>query len=424
MKAILRTLLPALALLPFLLSCGKDEIKLPAKINYFQFGYRADTSDESSRFEEGQVDASSFVFFADRNSLQAAIDKDYTNDAEFKPSKYMYSPGECVLEVVTNPKTALIQQLDVTSSDPSVMSVLGVDGNYVHVKCHKLGETTLSVRVRGAMNSLDGEFPIQVTDDCRMDFYITPFWLSGMATRLRFRPTKLPLGYDEVPVLMRDSVTVCGSCTYGVWNAEAEQIETHVAKDSVKLAREDIVRLVKKKRKDLVRNISDEIRQVRKWYVDGQRLVHDLDTDEYYVEDYRFHYQVETVILDFYMVTDSPYVDFYFTSKCERTNVFYRETGDGDRIRVVEVEGETDKDGAVACDPDSEQGRRLEEYEANYFVVELNYFLTEKQKEEIVAEFQKDLDAAGYDPSDHVLSEEDKDRQMAEIEKHKKEGDD
>ena len=400
-----------------LVSCDTEGIKLvkSEKIYAVQFGYDTDRSDIAGRFD-GEVSAEAFVAFTDLESVEKGkkVAGDEYGTFECAPGRYPYPKedgGKGKFRVKVLPEDVDVRNVSVTSSAPDVLSVTRVVGCDVFVECRSLGETTLSVTVEGPENTVSNEYPISVVGTCKMEFYITPYWLGGLFTRLYARPEELP--FDDagrhIALSYTDSVSVCGVCEFYTWNERTERLVQHVARDTVRIPAESHVALFKSTRKNFIRNASGAIRDLYMKSVRGQKRV--LQDGEYVVVDEDYRYKVESVVLDFMLYGADPYIEFEFTTKCDKTVKSYEYDDDGSPVDP-DTDGNADYDGT--------EERRLVESEAPYFTIRLNDFLSPAEKARLEKDFADRLKEYGYD--EDALSEEEKERALEEIDKHKKEG--
>ena len=405
------------SLLTVLTSCDKDIFHGGAlsKIQFVQIGYDSDNSDIAERFD-GRVESQAYIAFMDSKTIaegkQQAVES--FGDMESAPGRYPYpkeNAGKGKLRVKILPEDAVVRNVSVISSNPDVLTVTKVEGMDVFVECKGLGETMLSVSVDGPYNSIQNEFPVSVTSICEMEFYITPYWHGGAFTRLYARPEKLPFvsSDSDIPLSYTDSVSVCGVCEFYSWNERTNRLIKHVARDTVRVPSESHVSLFLSSRKNFIRNVSEAIREVcNKTIVGKSRMT--VDGQEYIV-DSDYHFIVESVILDFMVYGADPYIDFNFTTRCDKVVKSYEYDCDGQPI-------DCDTDGDVSYQEGVD--RPLVEHESPFFVIRLNDFLSQDERDRRAKEFAGHLKEIGY--SQDGLSLEEKDKALEELNKHKKEG--
>lgn len=405
------------SLLTVLTSCDKDILHGGAlsKIQFVQIGYDSDNSDIAERFD-GRVESQAFIAFMDSKTIaegkQQAVES--FGDMKFAPGRYPYpkeNAGKGKLRVKILPEDAVVRSVSVVSTNPDVLTVTGVDGMDVFIECKGLGETMLNVSVDGPYNSIENEFPISITSVCEMEFYITPYWLGGLFTRLYARPEKLPFvsPNTDIPLSYTDSVSVCGVCEFYSWNERTERLDKHVARDTIRVPAESHVSLFMSSRKNFLRNVSGAVRELCNKTIPGKTRM-SVGGQEFIV-DSDYHFVVESVILDFLVYGADPYIDFNFTTRCDKVVKSYEYDDDGQPI-------DSDTDGNVPYQEREE--RPLVEHESPYFVIRLNDFLSQDERDSRAKEFAGHLKEIGY--SQDGLSTDEKDKALEELDKHKKEG--
>lgn len=409
MKRILLFTLSLLGLVSLAVSCGKDFVfEIPVEIRAMQFGYYKDNSENAERFEEGQVDNTTFVAFNDRVSIDEALKEGSTEfgDVKMTESRYEFSPDQSELELKTYPENAQVKSLEVVSSDESILKVVSVEGKKVKVSCRKTGEVSLSVKVRGAVNTMEAEYPVRVVSRVDLDFHITAYWLSSLVTRLRLRPSYLPLDRSSLTTHIEDSVTVIGYCEYYDFHKYGSR--RLFKRDTITFPKETKEVLLKKNRLLVLRNITDAIRKIRHKAETGSYIrIQSSGARDTLTRDYG--YIVEQVIVDFNIFGADRNLEYYFTSKCERST----ETYDEESGEVIDNETDDDIDYVDGV------SRTMERTEKNYYVIKLNDFLTDSQRDSISNSFNDKLNRYGYD--EDKLSDEEKQKMLDEINSHKSE---
>lgn len=391
-KLLVRYALPFVAA-AVLASCDGSALEFSANILSFSLGYEQDNLPEEYA---GLVDDSSgrpFVVFPDTEAIEAAARSGHS-DMGFTAGTFEFRDGVSSLQVRTSPEKAKLEEVRVVSSDPSVMEVVSVSGRDVAVRCRGVGMTTLSVYVRGARNEMSADFPVHVVRTVELEFFISPYWIGGLNTRLRVRPVNLPHGRESFAARIQDSVSVCGYCEWYDFRKYGSKVQ--VRRDTVRFPVEDKVYNLRAGRKTFLRNITSAVREFKYGRsVRGSRIVThpggDRDTVDH---DYKF--VVEQVVLDFNLVVTDPDVILSLVSKCgETTDVLPEEEG-GDI-------GDSGVDEDLA---DNSAGEVLTRDQKAYFVIRPNDFLTDGQRRAQSAALEDELRGAGYDDS---LSDDEKD---------------
>ena len=379
------------------------------ELRVIQLGYMSEVEGSDRDFENGDLlEGESFIAFFDTtaklNAMERAtygIDETFGNDR----NRLELRSNEFELNIKTYPEDVAVNEIKITSSDPSVLEIVSVKGTSVFVRMHKLGDADVKLVVACDKNVMEAVYAIRIYTPINMNFYITPYWIQGLAgTKLRYKVVNMPPGEKELITEVLDSVTVIGYCQY---YDVREDNRLHVSRDTVTFSLQDRVDRFRKNKRKVVRNISSAMDYFNDKKTEGAVYEKDEETGEYVTSVRDFSWNVETIHLDFMVYSDNPYLDFYFHSKCDRTVSTYDEEGD--------FLSEYIDDGG-----DESDSRELEKSEKNYFEVALNNFMSDAERDSLSRSLAKELDKLGYHPS---MSDEEKDNALNEINKHKKKGD-
>ena len=371
-------------------------------------GYESEVEGADREFEHGEIlEGESFIAFNDQSAYDEAAKQE--EELELPRNRFEFSSEQRTMVVKTYPELAVVDDIKITSSDPEVLEIVSVEDGRATVRTHKLGDVNIHVVVRGAVNTIEQDYPVRVYYPVDLNFYITPYWLSGVFnTRIRYKVKNMPPQVKELITEIQDSVSVVGYCTYYDFNKSRAM---QVKRDTIRFRREDKVDRFRKNHRLLVRNITSAIREFSGRSVTGNRYEWNEGEGQYVLRQYEYPYSVEQVILDFNVVSTNPYVEFNFVSKCDKTFDHYNEeTGEYEDIGS---DGSID-DGGI----DNE--RTLTKEEVAYFQVLLNTFMSEADRQKLIDDLNRQLNEMGYHEE---LSDEEKDRQLEEINKHKREGD-
>ena len=398
-------------------SCDVDMLKGGAlsKIQFVQLGYDTDYSEVAGRFD-GQVGDQAYIAFADSKTIDEGMEHavESFGDMKLTPGRYPFpkeNAGKGKLRIKVLPENAVVNDISVTSSNPGVLAITRVEDKDVFIECKSLGETVLSVNVDGVSNSVQNDFPISVTGTCEMEFYITPYWLGGFFTRLYARTQELPFesAQKNIPLSYTDSVSVCGVCEFYTWNSRTNRLDLHVGRDTVRVPAESHVSLFMSSRKNFLRNISSAIREVCDKTIPGKTRM--IIGEQEMIVNTEYHYVVESVILDFMVYGASPYIDFNFTTSCDKVIKTYAYDDVGQPIDPDTDENVSYLDGG---------DRPLVKHESPYFVISLNDFVSQEERDRRAKEFADRLHEIGYEQEN--LSDDEKEKALQELDKHKKEG--
>ena len=395
-----------------------------AEIMAVQFGYETEVEGGDRGFDHGDelFGTENFVSFMDTASINAARKMNSTMlnaDLELPDNRIEFPEGNELLVhfdflVQAYPNGVKVNNIKVESSDPSVLEIVRLEGKKVYAIPHMLGDVNVKVTVVGDKNTVINVYPIRIVKVVNIDFYITAFWKRYLAnTKIRYKLCNLPPGEKELVTEVLDSVSVIGSCRYYDFTRSRNPFVAH---DTIRLERHDKVDRFRKNKRKVLRDITSAIRSMRDSSILGNCYARDSvgnylydETGEHLLEEKRYYFSVDKVILDFLVICDNPYIDFTFESKCKRTVETY--DGDGE----LEPEGDIDDNG------DDSDVRKLEKSEEKYFQVLLNMFLTKSQRDSLARELNEKLNASGFRDD---LPDEEKDKYLEEINKHKKKGED
>ena len=361
-------------------------------------GYESEVEGADREFEHGEIfEGESFISFVDKASFESAHELKDTFDL---PDNHLeYADHSRKLLVKTYPELARVSGIRLKSSDPSILEIISVEGNEITYQTRQVGDVVLTLEVDGPVDTKVLEYPVRIYFPVDVNFYITPYWAHSIFnTRLRYKVSQIPKGVGEMIASIQDSVTVCGYCQYYDFNKSRSPF---YKRDTIRLSRQDQVNRYKKNKKVLIRNITSAIREMEDRYVIGNAYVYNEATEKDTLVERPYYYSVEQVILDFNIVTPNPYIEFHYITKYTKTFEHYQDTDD-------DID-----DGGV------EDAGDMAELEVNYFTVLLNFFTSESDREQMLADLNRELAEVGYDDS---LTEEEKDASIAEINKHKKKG--
>lgn len=370
-------------------------------------GYESEVEGADRGFEHSELfeGDNNFIGFTDQESYDSVQDQ----KMELPRNRFEYSSEERRMVVKTYPKMAVVNKISITSSDPSILEVVSVKDGEAVIKTHKLGDVNMHIRVEGPMNVIENDYPVRVYYPVEIDFYITPYWFRGLLnTRIRYKIVNMPPQEKELVTQVQDSVSVVGYCQYYDFN---DSRSPKVIRDTVRFGMEEKVDRFRKNHRLLLRNVTSAFRHFREKHVIGNAYVWDELAGDYVLKDKEYDFSVEQVILDFNVISPNPYVDFHLVSKYDLTFDHYNEeTGE------IEDEGTDDPvdDGGV----DNQQ--ELTKEEIVYFKILLNAFMTDSERQSMIDDLNRQLDEIGFTAE---LSDEEKDRQLEEINKHKRDGD-
>ena len=320
-----------------------------------------------------------------------------------------------------NPERGVgIQSIECTSSDKDIVEVVSTSFVGVTVKVKSLGDVDLYVKVTSKKNSIEHVYPLRVIGTVDLRFRITPFWLRKVATKIRMNTRKLPEGVKDMVMWSKDSVTVVGYCE---WYDFKKAGRTPLYKrDTTTYPMDEFMCHYKKFTLYLLRDVTDAIRKYSDMYVDGTKLeevtYNDGDGEKTRIDTvhHRYSYIPEQVILSYVAVCDNPFIEFVTTIRSKKTfdtfpagkepDDWYEESDDvgGGPVEDRSLENE-----------DEEEGEEDEKETSRYFKVELNDFLTQRQRDSLENRVKVLKKQYGYDEE---LTEEQKDKAMDEINKN------
>ena len=384
----------------------------------FSFGYTSKSSlfEKMMHIGEGQ-----FTTLNSQETFDLLRNSGNLEEEAVLRNKFEYREDEVLLTVKPNPERGVgIQSIECTSSDKDIVEVVSTSFEGVTVKVKSLGDVDLYVKVTSKKNSIEHVYPLRVIGTVDLRFRITPFWLRKVATKIRMNTRKLPEGVKDMVMWSKDSVTVVGYCE---WYDFKKAGRTPLYKrDTTTYPMDEFMCHYKKFTLYLLRDVTDAIRKYSDMYVDGTKLeevtYNDGDGEKTRIDTvhHRYSYIPEQVILSYVAVCDNPFIEFVTTIRSKKTfdtfpagkepDDWYEESDDvgGGPVEDRSLENE-----------DEEEGEEDEKETSRYFKVELNDFLTQRQRDSLENRVKVLKKQYGYDEE---LTEEQKDKAMDEINKN------
>lgn len=384
----------------------------------FSFGYTSKSSlfEKMMHIGEGQ-----FTTLNSQETFDLLRKSGNLEEEAVLRNKFEYREDEVLLTVKPNPERGVgIQSIECTSSDKDIVEVVSTSFEGVTVKVKSLGDVDLYVKVTSKKNSIEHVYPLRVIGTVDLRFRITPFWLRKVATKIRMNTRKLPEGVKDMVMWSKDSVTVVGYCE---WYDFKKAGRTPLYKrDTTTYPMDEFMCHYKKFTLYLLRDVTDAIRKYSDMYVDGTKLeevtYNDGDGEKTRIDTvhHRYSYIPEQVILSYVAVCDNPFIEFVTTIRSKKTfdtfpagkepDDWYEESDDvgGGPVEDRSLENE-----------DEEEGEEDEKETSRYFKVELNDFLTQRQRDSLENRVKVLKKQYGYDEE---LTEEQKDKAMDEINKN------
>lgn len=425
-------------LLPVLLVLGCD-IKgfdryssWNGEILVMQLGYMGHVEGSGRNFDYGGLinpDDAQFIAYYSKEDYEKA--QEQAEKSEFKDFELPYNridfSGHLIteetdipkMEVQVFPKGVNLKSVDVVSSDPEILYIYKVEGSTIWYIPLKLGDVELKVTAHGALNSVEATYPFKVIIPMPVNFYITPYWLNSLAdTRVRFTFNN---AYEDEQVRnlvceVKDSVTVIGYCE---WYDFHKSRKPNIIRDTITYRTDDfLVRyqndLWKSKRKKyLLRNITDAVKEFRSRHVSGNKYatINVNGSEMSVIIPWEYYWVPEQVIVDQCIVSNNPYIYITSNTKCYKSFT-----------HLVDDDGqeyETDTDSDIYDESEDTPQEQFSNEEISYFSVYLNTLTSESEYNSMMEDLQSTLDRFGYD---ETLSDEEKDEQLEKINSHKKEG--
>lgn len=409
-----------------------QEIRVPLKD--FEVGVYHKSSMLDKAFKKEQdyfsafTDAKMFDFIETNTP-----DTDVTEGKSLvKRNKVEYSekPDDQFFTIQTIPeKNVDVLSVFASSSDTTVLQIVGADVGTVAVKMLRLGDTDLTVTMVTEKETVTHVYPLRLIGTVDLKFRITPYWLRRSATKIRMNIKGIPAGTDDLVLLTKDSVTIHAYCEW--YDFENTGSTPHVERYDVYLPMKSKWIRYKRNTMHLLRDITPQMKEICSRYVQGsmvtQTTINEADGTTKVKLDtvsHKYYYFPENVTLDVLIVSDDPFVEFKVRVKCKKTNdvlneiyVEWEEDPDDIGDQVVDESLENDDE-----EPEDEEWQR--ESEA-YFTVRLNDFLTQAQRDSLMRIVDDKKREYGYTAE---LSEEEKDKALEEInrefEEKENEGDD
>lgn len=384
------------------------------EILVMQFGYESKEGNAAvgRGFEHEELfQDKNFVAYYDKQSYEEAKKQEASKDLELPYNRMEYEPSALTeLMVKAYPQGVNIKKVEVTSSDESVIKVAKVEGDRVYLYTVSMGDAELTVKVTGAKNTVEAVYPMRVNIIVPVKFYITPYWSSSVFdTRVRYKydPGHWTSQMEEMVMQVTDSVSVVGYCEYYDFNRSRQPL---YKRDTIRFAQQTTIDRFRRNHRICLRNVTSAIKEFRSRQEEGNHYVK-TDRGDYVLVPMKYNWTPEQVIVDINIVSDLPYIDFDLSHSCYKSFNHIVEDEKGNEI-CTDTDDNVD-DGGV--DDDEEVNTE----EVAYFSVWFNTFLSEEERSSRIDELNSTLDEYGYD---HTLTDEEKDKQLEEINKHYKEG--
>lgn len=400
MKSLFRSiafLSPVILFTVVLSACNAklNGLEIPTEIRNFELGYISSEVDlsQTELVDDSKVKGGAFINFPSAEMLAAAANETGWDNIVFSAGRVPYSDKESTLCIRTSPENAIVNSMDFTSSDESIIKLVKIDGKDIIMKTGQVGEAVIHVRVNGALNSVEADFPVVVVYPVQLEFYVNAFWNQAIFTRLRVRPRKLPNSTSFV-TKVQDSVTVCGYCEWYDFRKFGSKMR--VSRDTIRLPMEEKYILCRKDAITFIRNITSAVREF-KWYrtIQGSRIeLKDNGTRD--TVDHKYHFIVEQVILDFNAFPDNDYYELnFFTKVAQSTEVVVE---DSDEVEDSGTDENEDYD-------ESKEGREMTREEKAAFIIQYNDFLSDEERARQSEGLRRTLKELGYDEN---MSDQDK----------------
>lgn len=341
------------------------------------------------------IDSHVFRSFTDEEQFQRIQQTGSLRD-DYLKNKFEFDSETSLFRVEPLPRKCKVDEIWVESSDTSVIRIDYVSGSGVALRTVGFGETDLRVIVRSGAKEVAKVYPMAVVGTTNLNFYITPYWLGGVHTRIRYKVKGLPENISSLVMEVQDSVTVIGECAY--YDHYRYGSRPQVVRDTVTFPVEKRMSMFRKGYRVLVRNITSAVRKFDDSSIEGT-YVKIVDGKRDTVKTY-YGYKTEQVILTMAFVTDNPYLEFMLNSKCGRSTQSL-------------VGGGSDADEYDPDDASEPDGSDVETF--NYFTVMVNDFLTQHQKDSIRRSIDDMKEKYGFR---EYASEEDKQKALDEINKY------
>ena len=376
------------------------------KITAFEVGYTT----RASKFEKMLGPAEdTYVPFTSQEAYEMVKESDSYEEGMTLRNRFEYSSKDLELDLKVYPaNTANVKQIVVTSSDTTVIRVLGTSMSGIKVRFGELGDTDITVKVIGKENELTQVFPLRVIGTVDLRVRITAFWLRNVATKLRMGTKKLPSGVKDMVLWSKDSVTVVGYCGY--YDLKKYGSREIAVRDTVTYSMKEFWCRYKKGYYYLLRDITPAVRQYNLKFQEGTKLQQRVDDFgkpipyQYDTVPHQYRYSIEQVILSYYAICDNPFIEFVTTVKCNKS--FEHVSGSAE---YPEADGEGP--GAIKVEDENEDDENDKET-VNYFKVTINDFLTQRQKDSLMNIVTETKRKYNYNEQ---LTEEQKDAAMAKI---------
>lgn len=383
---------------------GGGGIGVGGKITTFELGYTT----RASKFEKmlGLAE-DTYVPFTSLEAYDMIKDTELYEEGMTLRNRFEYNKKELELTLKVYPSnSASVKQIIATSSDTTVMRILGTSMNGIKVCMGDLGDTEITVKVVGKDNEITQVFPLRVIGTVDLQFRITAFWLRKVSTKIRMGTKKLPPGVGDMVMWSKDSVTVIGYCGY--YDLKKYGSREIAVRDTITYSMKEFWCRYKKGHYYLLRDITPSVRDFDGMYVQGTKLQGGGGSSvQYDTVPHRYPFSIEQVILSYYAICDNPFIEFVSTIKCNKS---FNHVSGSEKYPEADGEGP----GTIVIDDDNEDDEDDKEA-VNYFAVTINDFMTQRQKDSLMNIVTETKRKYNYNEK---LSEQQKDEAMERINKN------
>ena len=114
-------------------------------------GYESEVEGADREFEHGEIlEGESFIAFNDQSAYVEAAKQE--EELELPRNRFEFSYEQRTMVVKTYPELAVVDDIEITSSDPEVLEIVSVEDGRATVRTHKLGD----------VNTIEQDYPVRV----------------------------------------------------------------------------------------------------------------------------------------------------------------------------------------------------------------------------------------------------------------------
>lgn len=316
---LIRMLSAAVILCCSISSCNEldpfsDTFKTVA-ISDFDFGFIS----EANKFQKFLgLAKDQFVRFTPYEQYLDLIEREYIDSTQIERNEIEFQGKPYKLHIKGIPEYGDVDEIVVKSSADSIVSVKSIGPGFCEVEFHDYGDVDFTVFVKSNARVFEKTYQMRVIGTVDVKFRITPFWLRAMTTRIRMALKNIPDKYDDLFLLVRDSVTVIGYCEYFDHNKYG--YVRQFCRDTVTYPCLYHSLVFRKGSAKLLRDVSNAISKFESMRTLGTEIHYPFtNMDVYEIRDHEYPWHAEQVFLHWLPACDNPYIRFTHSVNSKKT---------------------------------------------------------------------------------------------------------